>query len=158
MIPGIFGVHSHELGGRVTNASHFVIGNCQVQTSLSKAGRLLERRSVFRDGLFVASQPSQRCAQVGMDGGRLRVQFQELTVLFDSSLEIARLLLLHRILHEFLRGKLRRLCANDRAEYQQKQQRVSMHTAGAVFTSLQEKNGMAGAIPFKIKQSVCFRR
>src|SRR5947209_2087829 len=29
-----------------------------------------------------------------------------------------------------------------------------MHTAGAVFTSLQEKNGMAGAIPFKFEVSV----
>ena len=49
-------------------------------------------------GLFVASQAGQGCTQIGMDGGCLGVNLQELTVPFDGSLEIARLLLLHRIL------------------------------------------------------------
>ena len=98
MIPGIFGVHAHQLGGCVTDAAHFVIGNSQIQTSLGKAGGLLECSFVFRHGLFVASQAGQGCTQIGMDGGCLGVNLQELTVPFDGSLEIARLLLLHRIL------------------------------------------------------------
>jgi hypothetical protein len=33
-----------------------------------------------------------------------------------------------------------------------------MHTAGAVFTSLQEKSGMAGAIPLKFESDCWSRR
>ena len=54
-----------------------------------------------------------------MDGSRLGVGLQELTVLFNGSLQIASLLLLQCVLDELLRGRLRRLCANERTEDQQ---------------------------------------
>ena len=86
-----------------------------------------------------------------MDGGRLGVLLQELTVLFNGSLEIARLLLLHCILDEFLGGSLRRLRANEGAEYQQQQERVFMHTARIVFHKFTGKKWDGRSHPIQVR-------
>ena len=105
MVPRILRINLFQFRGGIVDLAHLVINKRKIQSGSGQLGRLLESNLVFRKSLFETAQSSQSCAQVGMNGGRLGMQLEELLdIPWTAPSRSPGLLLLHGVLHQLLRA------------------------------------------------------
>ena len=93
-------MNSLELGGCVRDATHFVIGECQVQSRAGHFRGLLQRDFVFGNRFSETTKPGQRGAEVGMDRCRFWMKLQKLAIPCHRAFQISGMLLLHGFVRE----------------------------------------------------------
>ena len=144
----VLGVDPGQFPRCFRDATHFVVHQGEVEPGCRQRRGLLQGGLIFRDSLFKPAQPGQSSSQVGMDSSGLRVQLQKLLVFGNRAIEIARLLLLDRVLNQFLRS----LCPSDRAKAESKKENGSPHTSKCIPNQCTRKMGWPKPSHFSLKR------